>query len=210
VRSGRDSATDADRSVSDERRGLEQEIDSALEGGDLRGAATLALKGYGPHILRYLMGILRNLERTEEAFSRFSENLWKGLGGFRRECTFKVWAYKLAWNAAVDVGRDPHRRRTQRLGTTEISNLAAEVCSSARPYLRSWAKERLRILRESLDPDERSLLLLRIEKHLGWKEVAEVMSRPHHLLDEAAVRKRFERLKNKLRRLAEEQGLLER
>jgi RNA polymerase sigma-70 factor (ECF subfamily) len=199
---------EADRKVGVEPPGVEQQIGRALDGGDLRGAATLALQGYGPHILRYLMGILRDLELTEEAFSRFSENLWRGLGGFRRECAFRVWAYKLAWNAAVDVGRDPHRRRTKRLGTTEISNLAAEICSTARPDLKSWAKQRLRILRESLDPDERSLLLLRIEKRLAWKEVAEVMSRPHRPLDEAAVRKRFERLKNKLRRLAQEQGLL--
>jgi RNA polymerase sigma-70 factor (ECF subfamily) len=186
---------------------IEERIDRALIAGDLPGAATEALRGYGPHILRYLVAVLHDVERAEEAFSRFSEKLWKGLGSFRADSSFKVWAYEVAWNAAQDLGRDPYRRRSRRLNTHEISNIADEVRSITRPHLQSWAKERLRGLQESLAPDERSLLLLRVEKDLSWREVAQIMSRPERPLDEAAVRKRFERLKSKLRRLALEQGL---
>jgi RNA polymerase sigma-70 factor (ECF subfamily) len=45
-----------------------------------------------------------------------------------------------------------------------------------------------------LNPDERRIIVLRCEKGMSWKEVAAEMS-----LNEATVRKRFERIKTKLK-----------
>ena len=59
------------------------------------------MSDYGPQILGYLTSILRNDADAAEVFSQFTEDLWRGLPGFRGECPVRVWAYRLAWHAAA-------------------------------------------------------------------------------------------------------------
>lgn len=187
---------------------IEQEIGSCLDRGDVKQAATEALRGYGPQILAYLAGVLRNHEAATEVFSEFSEDLWRGIGGFRRESSFRTWAYRLAWNAARQFARDPFRKRRQQLKTGEWSAIAQEVRSSA-TQRQFEIQGRLAKLRTALHPDEQSLLILRVDRELSWKEIAQVMSESETPLDEAALRKRFERLKARLHKMAKKEGLLE-
>jgi len=181
---------------------LETAIATHVRGGDLRAAATEALRGYGPEILGYLCAVLRDEETAAESFSRFAEDLWKGLPGFRGESTFRTWAYRVAWNAACDELDDAYHKRARRLATSEISRIAAQVRSSSAEYLRDAAKDRLKKMRDALDPEEQSLLVLRVNRGLSWKEVGQVLAREGEQIDPAALRKRFERLKEKLRRLS--------
>lgn len=182
---------------------LEAELARMLDGGDTRGAATLALRRYGPQLLGYLRVVLRDEGRAADAFSAFSEDLWVGLPSFRRACSVRTFAYKLAWHAALRVARDPYARRATRLDTADASRLADEVRASTAPILRSDVKDRVAALRAALTPEEQTLLALRVDRDLSWAEVAEVFD-----LDEATLRKRFERTKEHLRRLAVESGLL--
>jgi RNA polymerase sigma-70 factor (ECF subfamily) len=182
---------------------LEQLIRRHLVRGELHEAATEGIRGYGPEILGYLAGVLRDEDRAYEIFAQFSEDLWAGLSAFRGECSFRTWAYTLAWNAAQRHANEAYRRRVRRLETTEISKIVEEVRSSTLPRLRDLASR----LRRGLDPAEETLLILRVDRGLSWKEVAQVLSSPDEPVDEASLRKRFERVKEKLRRMAELQGL---
>jgi RNA polymerase sigma-70 factor, ECF subfamily len=65
-------------------------------------------------------------------------------------------------------------------------------------------KSEVQKLREQLTADEQTLLILRIDRALPWDDVAEIMD-----VDAASVRKRFERVKDKLRDLAKAQGLID-
>jgi RNA polymerase sigma-70 factor (ECF subfamily) len=181
----------------------------ALDRGDQAGAATLLVRGYGPQLLGYLCSVLRSEADAGEVFSMFSEDLWRGLPGFRRECPVRVWCYRLAWHAAARFLRDPYRGRGQRLETTELSRLVAEVRSSVflgRDQARQATLDRLR---QALSPDERALLVLRLDRDLSWSEVALVLSEEGGApVEEAALRKRFERLKEKLADRARQEGLL--
>jgi len=188
---------------------IEQQIASCLDRGDVKQAATEALRGYGPQILAYLAGVLRDDEAAAEVFSEFSEDLWRGIGAFRRESSFRTWAYRLAWNAARQLARDPFRKRGRRLMTSEWSAIAQEVRSSTATQRQFEIQGRLAKLRTALHPDEQSLLILRVDRELSWKEVAQVMSESETPLDEAALRKRFERLKARLHKMAKKEGLLE-
>jgi RNA polymerase sigma-70 factor (ECF subfamily) len=181
----------------------------ALDRGDHAGAATAVVRLYGPQLLGYLCSVLRSEADAGEVFSMFSEDLWRGLPGFRRECPLRVWCYRLAWHAAARFLRDPYRGRGRRLETNELSRLVEEVRSSVflgRDQARQATLDRLRA---GLSPDERTLLVLRLDRGLAWAEVALVLAdeqgRP---VDEAALRKRFERLKDKLAQRARDEGLL--
>ncbi|HSN93097.1 MAG TPA: sigma-70 family RNA polymerase sigma factor [Anaeromyxobacteraceae bacterium] len=186
----------------------EKRIDDLIARGDVRGAATEAIRAFGPRILGYLHAILRDEADAGEAFSIFAESLWRGLPSFRGECAFRTWAYKLAWNAALRLRDDAYRRRGRRLGSTEASRLAEEIRtrSAVRRERQSAALDRLRA---GLTPAEQSLLVLRIDQRLPWEDVAAVLSAPGEAIDPAMLRKRFERLKERLARRAREEGLVE-
>jgi RNA polymerase sigma-70 factor, ECF subfamily len=193
-----------------DRAALEGRIRKHLERGQLAEAATQALKGYGPEVMGYLVSVLRDRCAASDVFADFSEDLWKGIAGFRKESSFRTWAYRLAWNAAQMYWRDPYRRHVRRLATSEYSLVAERLrVSSLRQDPRA-AADRLAKLRESLKPEEQTLLILRVDKGLSWKEIALVLAEAEDAPpDVGALRKRFERLKERLLRLAKKEGVLE-
>jgi len=186
----------------------EAKVLAFLDAGDVKGAATEAIRGYGPQVLGYLTAVLKDEDDARDVFSQFAEDLWRGLPGFRRECSLRAWAFKVAWHAASRHARDPYRRRHRPILTTEASKIAASVRSTMSTYAPGGRADRLLKLREALDPEEQTLLILRVDKGLSWEDVAQVLSTEGTPVASAALRKRFERLKDKLARLAKEQGLL--
>jgi RNA polymerase sigma-70 factor (ECF subfamily) len=186
----------------------EERVEALLAQGELRAAATEAIRLLGPRILGYLRAVLRDENDAAEAFSIFAESLWRGLKSFRGECAFRTWAYKVAWNAALRLRDDAYRRRGRRLASSEASRLAEEVRTSSvmRHERQSAALERLRA---ALTAEEQTLLVLRVDQALPWEDVAHVLSGPQGRPDPAALRKRFERLKERLARKAREEGLVD-
>lgn len=185
---------------------LDGRVQALLERGDLEGAATAALGDLGPAVFGYLCS-LADEDDARDVFSIFSEDLWRGLPGFRRECSLRAWAYRLAWHALARFHRDPFRRRGVRLPSEAASRLAASIAASSQ--MPGSRRDRLRTLRASLDPEDQTLLVLRVDKELEWEDVAAVLSADGRPVTAAALRKRFERLKDELARRAREQGLLD-
>ena len=85
---------------------LEKTIASQLASGDLAAAATAALHGLGPQILGYLCATLRDDDVAYDVFGHFSEELWKSIGSFRGDSSFKTWAYKLVMHSVGRYRRD--------------------------------------------------------------------------------------------------------
>ena len=188
---------------------LEPRILALLDAGDVSAASTEALRGYGPQVLGYLTAVLRDEDDAHDVFSQFAEDLWRGLPGFRRESAIRTWAFRLAWHAASRYARDPYRKRHRPILTTEASKIAEQVRSTFSTYAPGGRADKLLKLRESLDTEEQTLLILRVDKAMAWEDVAEVLRADGEPATPAALRKRFERLKEKLGRMAREQGLIE-
>jgi RNA polymerase sigma-70 factor, ECF subfamily len=185
---------------------VERRVQELLSAGDHRGAATEAIRGLGPKVLGYLRSILRDDEDAADAFSHFAEDLWRGIPGFRGEASFKTWAYKLAWCAAMHVRSDAWKRLGRRFESGEASKLADEI--RTRSAVRD-EKQRLGLekLREALTAEEQTLLFLRLDQGLEWNEVAVVLAAEGPPVEPAALRKRYERLKERLARMVKDQGL---
>jgi len=88
------------------------------------------------------------------------------------------------------------------------------VRTRTEPWLRTEIKDKFRALRDALDPDDRELLVLRVDRGLSWEDVVRVMLGAE-APDDAAVRtesarlrKRYQHLKDELRRRAIEAGLV--
>jgi RNA polymerase sigma-70 factor (ECF subfamily) len=188
---------------------LEETIRAHLAGGRVEEGATAAIKGYGPQVLRYLRSVLGDEEDAREAFSQFAENLWRGLPDFGGRAPFRIWAYRIAWNVACDLRKQPWRSRRRRLETGEATRIAETVATTTNERLESRRLE-LQALRESLSLDDRALAALRIDQGLSWAECAEVLSRDGRTVKANTLTKRFERIKERLGALARKRGLLER
>jgi RNA polymerase sigma-70 factor, ECF subfamily len=183
-------------------------VGELLAAGDVAAAATEAIRGLGPDILRYLRSILWDEAAVTDAFSLFAENVWKGLPAFRREASLRGWAFRIAFNTALNVRDEAWRRHARRFATGEASKIADEVRTKTVIRVERH-RQALDKLREALSVEERSLLALRIDQGLSWAEVAETFSAEGAAVEPATLMKRFERLKEKLATIAREQGLVD-
>jgi len=191
-------------------------IRKACDEGDMANAASLAIAEFGPEILRYLGGILRDLDLADDAFSLFCERVWSGLARFEWRCSFRTWAYLIARRASVDVLRvDGRRRRRQRpLSSARISAVAERVRTTTLRLLKTDAKVALTRLRDELPQEDRTLLVLRVDRALPWEDLARVfLDKESPAEDElrresARLRKRYQLVKERLRVRAREAGLL--
>ena len=195
----------------------EQTLRRAWDNGDFRTVTTEALERYGPEILGVLAVQLRSTSDAAEAFSLFAEDLWSGVGGFQWRCSLRVWAHRIARNAAVRLatGRErlPHRNLSLEQGG--VLELADQIRSSTVVHQRTAVKSEVRRLREELPITDQMLLVLRIDRALEWHEIANALADRELSDDEvkreaSRLRKRFQLAKEKLRELARERGLLDR
>ena len=187
---------------------LDPRVRAHLAAGDADAAATLALRELGPEILGYLRAVLRDETDASDAFSLFAEWLWRGLPGFEGLSSLRTWAYRVAWTAAARFARDPYRARMERLPTSAASLLADTIRASTALAIEG-DRAAIQRLRAKLTPEERTLLVLRVDRELEWSDVALVLGADGEAPQPAALRKQFERLKAKLGRLARDEGLLQ-
>ncbi|MFL5263894.1 MAG: RNA polymerase sigma factor [Anaeromyxobacteraceae bacterium] len=191
-----------------ETASVERRAQELLAAGDLAAAATVVIRGHGVEVLRYLRSLLRDEGAATDAFSAWAEDVWRGLPAFRGEASLRGWAFRVAYHAALDVKDEAWRRRGRRLATGEASALADEL--RTKTVVRDERqRQALEELREALTLEERSLLALRVDQGLSWAETAAVLAREGEAVEPNALMKRFERLKERLGRLAKERGLVE-
>jgi RNA polymerase sigma-70 factor (ECF subfamily) len=177
-------------------------------------AATQIIQRYGRELLEYLVAIARSEADGADAFSQFTLDLWKGLPRFRWQASARTWCYTLARHALARVRRDPARRPGRAIALTdapEVAKAADQIRTSTINYLRTEVKDKVAALRDELSPEDQAILILRIDRKLEWRDVARALADEEdgELADaeitkrSAALRKRFERIKNDLKRLVE-------
>ena len=187
---------------------LEPRVRTLLAAGDTAGAATAVIEELGPAVLRYLRSFLRDEDDAADAFSVFAENVWKGLPRLRSEATLRTWAYRVAWNAAVNLKQEAWNRHRRRLATGMASALAESI--RTRSYVRvERQRTALDRLRQALSVEEQSLLALRVDQKFSWQEIAEILSGEGDPVQPGTLMKRFERLKERIAGMARDEGLVD-
>jgi RNA polymerase sigma-70 factor (ECF subfamily) len=191
---------------------VESAVRTRCQASDLDGAMRLALEGYGEEVFSFLVARLRDDDIASDVFAQACEDLMKTLPTFRWQCSLRTWFYRVARSAAARHLRSPENRADRRVALSQVSELQDQIRSRTMAHLRSEVKDGVRALREQLDEDEQQLLLLRIDRDLSWNEIAEIMTdddNPAELAKASArLRQQFQKLKDRLRELAIEQGLL--
>ncbi len=191
------------------RAANEQAIRQLCEAGDHAAATTAALRLYGVELLGFLRALANHPDLASEAFAEFGEDVWKGLPKFRWDASLRSWLYSLARNALGQLRRDPRRRLDRNLPLSIAPEVEAVARTVTLDIQRTDVKDEFRALREQLDPEEHELLLLRLDRDLAWKDIARIVGGDDDVdTRAAALRKRFERAKERLKKLAIEHGLI--
>lgn len=194
---------------------LDSEIAELVGRGELDQAATRLVERYGAEVYGFLVSLMGSETAGSDVFSQAVEDLWAGLPKFKFRSSLRTWLYVLARHAAARYRRSPWNKPARRGSESRIDSLVDVARSRTQPWQRTDVKDRFAALREALDPDDRVLLTLRIDRDLAWEEVARVMldgdDPDKAALDRetARVRKRFSLLKQELRERARQAGLLD-
>lgn len=173
---------------------LDERVTADLREGRVERACTAVLRELGPEVCGYLRAVLRDEGLCDDAWARATTDLWRALPRYRGERALRGYVYRIAWHAALKVLRDPHRRR--RVPWSAIEEPCSPARSHTAAHLRSDTKLELREARARLSPADQALLVLRVDRDMAWDEVAHSLG-----LRPAAARKRYERVRKKLRAL---------
>jgi DNA-directed RNA polymerase specialized sigma24 family protein len=185
------------------------EVRTRVERGDHEGATIAAIRAYGPELVGWLSGTLRSEADAHDAFSRMSEQLWRSLPTFDARCSVRAWCYMLARQAAARV-RSGARYRHEVL-VSQVPSLGGVVSEawSTRARAEHQAANIYAEIRRELDEDDQTLLVLRVDRKLEWRDIAQVLlgedaTAADVARSAAALRKQFERVKQRLRKLVAE------
>jgi RNA polymerase sigma-70 factor (ECF subfamily) len=192
---------------------LEAAVRVTCEARDFAEALRLAIEAYGEEVFSFLVVRMRSEDDAGDVFSQACEDLMTSLPAFAWRCSLRTWFYRIARSAASRYQRSPLNNAGRRVALSQVSELAANVRSRTLAHMRSEVKDRVRALREQLDDEEQQLLVLRVDRDLGWNEIAEIIDDVDD--DEAKaraaarLRQQFQKLKARLRELAIAEGLIE-
>jgi RNA polymerase sigma-70 factor, ECF subfamily len=179
-----------------------------LAAGDRREAAAELVRVHGPRIREYLRALLREADAADDAYSIFCEWTLGAMAQYRGESSLRTFAFGIAYNAARRVRSDAYRRRRRTLRGSQISGLPDRRSTSS-ALRRERAARRLDELRGRLSEADQNLLALRVEQRLEWSEIVSVLRSGGQSVSSQALRKRFERLKDRIGRLAQELGIFD-
>jgi RNA polymerase sigma-70 factor (ECF subfamily) len=197
---------------------IEQKIRDAHAAGNIKTAANIALECYGQELFGFIVNCVGHSSDSEDIFSRFCEDFWQGLAGFKWRSSLRTWAYSLARHATwrhLSRSEHHHDRHIPLSQVPEVFEIAEKIRTSTAAYLRTTHKKNIRNIRKQLPMEDQMLLILRVDRDLSWRDIAIVMEGEPLAQDEVALkrtetrlRKRFERVKERLREMAEKEGLL--
>lgn len=168
-------------------------------------ALVAALHKHGSEIFGYLVGTMRSDVDAAEVYAQFCHDAWTARTAFRGDCSTRTWLYMLANHAKVHYLRDPYLRRRASFPDA-ISDLIGHCRTQTQSYLRSDNKNRLQQIRSRLSAEDQSILVLRVDRNLSWRQVAYILDgQPDPDARRiSGLRKRFERIKQQLRQWMEE------
>ncbi len=183
--------------------------------GELEYAAELAFQLYGDEMMGWLVRRCGSRQAAAEMYSELCLYVWRYFPGFQWDCSLRTWMYAVGRKVCYLDGPRPHDPLSQL--PEGLSRLVTRGQGRISTYKLEAVEDAYHALcRAVLTEEEQDILTWRIYGALSWREIARVLAPESTPTDEAlrkraaGLRKRFERIKRKLRAAAEDQGLARR
>lgn len=167
-----------------------------------------ALQKFAPDVTGVVARILRDSDAAQDIWQETQLKALSRRDQLRDEGSLKPWVYRIAIRLAFDA----LRKRTPTGGDTgELDAVpAATTRSPTQQAVRTTNRRTLRELIDELPPHQKTLIVLRIDKKLSWKEVAAALetTASGEPMTADNARKIFERLIEDLRQAFRAQSML--
>ncbi|MFC3770782.1 RNA polymerase sigma factor [Paenibacillus sp. GCM10012303] len=147
------------------------------------------IRMYEKNIYRFCFFMLGNRQEAEDAAQDVFFKAYRHLGGYDERQTFKAWLYKIAENHCHNV----LKRRWKWLRLLPLFRSDGRTESAEQAYSEQMGTE-MAFWFKDLSLPEKKLLFLRVVEECSFDEIAQMMGE-----SAPTLRKRFERLKRKLR-----------
>ncbi len=192
------------------RAEVEAKIRVDCEGNRFDDAAKKALEAYGSEVFGFLLACAKDSNGADDAFSLFSEKLWRGLSSFNWQSSLRTWAYTIARRCLLDLQQGEAQHRRGRIPIEGVEEIAERVRTKTLSLFAQQKMDAFAKLRAELPEDDRMLLVLRVDESRDWQEIATILDTPEDQLvrETARLRKRFQLIKERLRFLGKARGLL--
>jgi RNA polymerase sigma-70 factor, ECF subfamily len=176
---------------------IESRVRAELRRGDVAAATALTVSFFGPEVHGFLIAVLAGDRGAPELYARFVAELRRQLAGFGWRCPLRVFVYFVARSALR------HHRGAAPLGSPLSSAGLAPI-----PAQRRARRLAVALLRRSLTPDDRALLVLRVDRRLAWRDLAitslgENVGVPDLAAEARRLRDRFKVLRQQMKQLTE-------
>ncbi|AIQ44826.1 DNA-directed RNA polymerase subunit sigma [Paenibacillus sp. FSL R7-0273] len=149
-------------------------------------AYSLIIEHFQRPIYLYCYYLLGSREEAEDAAQDIFLKALEHIGSFRQTVSFSAWLYRIARNHCTDL----LKKRSKGFRLFAMYRQQAETEGSG-PALTDKVHELL----ARLTAEERQILLLRALEHYNFEQIAVIVG-----MNPARVRKKYERLRDKLGR----------
>jgi RNA polymerase sigma-70 factor, ECF subfamily len=184
---------------------FDERVRTLITAGDVAQAATLSLREYATEIFGFLAALVGERD-ADEVFSAFSERLWRALKDFEGRCSVRTWCYVLARRELGRFLRGARRRANRVVPISGYEEVLEAARTASRSTFATTKRQKLAKLRDVLPKDDRTLLILRIDRNLAWDEIAlafadtpEALGADDRKREAARLRKRFQLIKDRLK-----------
>jgi RNA polymerase sigma-70 factor (ECF subfamily) len=174
----------------------EQERVKRAKSGDREAFGEL-LRHYQPRVFSLVLRWIRHRDEAHELTQEAFLIAFRERHGFDWERPIRPWLFKIA----INVCRNHRRRRRPDVGVRDDVEGAlwqADVASAETSVIAGEEGEAIRRAIQQLEPEARTLLLLRFFEDMTYDELAAVYARPTTLL-----KVRLHRAVGRLRRIVE-------
>jgi RNA polymerase sigma-70 factor (ECF subfamily) len=179
----------------------DEELIRRARGGD-RDAFGMLVERHQDRIYNAVLRIVGNTAAAEDVTQKVFVNAFLRIREFTGGSLFTTWLYRIAHNEAISNLRYEGRRRAVSLDRTssdeEEPSLPEPPDMNADPAAAAERQEDVEMLHRALarlDPEDRSILVLREMEGLSYEEIASAMSIPI-----GTVRSRLYRAREALRK----------
>jgi RNA polymerase sigma factor (sigma-70 family) len=151
----------------------DEQLMMAYSTGDGAAFETLYARHRGP-LFRFIQRQLRDQAVSEELFQDVWQKVIVARERYKPEAKFSTWLYQIASNRITDHWRAAAHRPS---APDDADERAARVPDPETPERKLSAFEerrRLQLALEELPPDQREVLLLRLEQELSLEEIGEI------------------------------------
>ncbi|MEJ8544350.1 RNA polymerase sigma factor [Brevibacillus borstelensis] len=158
----------------------------------------LVIDHFGRPMYTYCYHMLGHRQEAEDAVQEILFKAYERLGEYAYTLSFSAWLYKLAYHHCISLLR---KRRLNR-----ILPVFFEPKEEGRDVINEridqrYLSEPLHLVLDRLNPEERSIVILRVLEQKGYDEIARLLdTKP------ATLRKRYERAIRKCKRYLQGTG----